>query len=107
MKQSFLRLPIVFILLLLCILCFCFTVSAASGTCGENLTWTLNDSGTLTISGTGDMYNYSSSSKAPWYTNYVYLPQVYQVVIGENVTSILSEKSYYKRYSVTDLVLIS
>lgn len=28
-----------------------------SGTCGENLTWTLGSSGTLTISGTGDMYD--------------------------------------------------
>ena len=29
------------------------TASAAtSGTCGDNLTWTLDDSGTLTISGT-------------------------------------------------------
>ena len=26
---------------------------AASGTCGDNLTWTLDDAGTLTISGTG------------------------------------------------------
>lgn len=31
-----------------------------SSTCGENLTWTLFTSGTLKISGTGDMYNYSS-----------------------------------------------
>ena len=26
-----------------------------SGTCGDNLTWTLDDAGTLTISGTGKM----------------------------------------------------
>ena len=34
------------------------TVSAAevaSGTCGDNATWSLDDTGTLTISGTGDM----------------------------------------------------
>ena len=30
-----------------------------SGTCGDNLTWTLDDEGTLTISGTGDMFNYN------------------------------------------------
>ncbi len=35
------------------------TASAAeSGKCGDNLTWTLNDEGTLTISGTGGMYGY-------------------------------------------------
>ena len=30
-----------------------------SGTCGENVSWTLYDNGQLVISGTGDMYNYS------------------------------------------------
>ena len=40
----------------------------ASGTCGENLTWTLSDDGVLTISGTGDMTDYYSySEKAPWH----------------------------------------
>ena len=29
----------------------------ASGACGENLNWTLDDSGTLTITGTGAMNN--------------------------------------------------
>lgn len=43
------------------------TVDSSDGTCGDNLTWTLDDAGTLTISGTGAMTNYSSSSKAPWY----------------------------------------
>ena len=33
------------------------TISAYSGTCGENLTWDLTDS-VLTISGTGEMYDY-------------------------------------------------
>lgn len=37
-----------------------------SGTCGENLTWALDDEGTLTISGTGAMENYEQF-KAPWY----------------------------------------
>ena len=40
----------------------------SSGTCGEDLTWTLDETGLLTISGTGNMYNYSwnESNKAPW-----------------------------------------
>lgn len=37
--------------------CGVLSASAAavteSGTCGENVTWTLDDAGTLTISGTG------------------------------------------------------
>ena len=40
--------------------------AADSGTCGDDLTWTYDD-GTLTISGTGDMYNYTSSNHSPWY----------------------------------------
>ena len=37
-----------------------------SGKCGNNLTWTLDSNGKLTISGTGAMYDYTSSSEAPW-----------------------------------------
>ena len=37
----------------------------ASGTCGDDLTWKLGNKGTLTISGTGEMYNYSMAD-APW-----------------------------------------
>ena len=39
------------------------------GTCGDNLTWTLDDMGTLTISGTGDMSSYSHTDGIypPWY----------------------------------------
>ena len=43
------------------------------GSCGDNLTWKLDDSGTLTISGTGAMYDYEaffgddSHTTAPWY----------------------------------------
>ena len=37
----------------------------AGGQCGDDLTWTLGSSGTLTISGTGPMYGYSLF-KNPW-----------------------------------------
>ena len=40
------------------------TVFAQSGTCGTNLTWTLS-SGTLTISGTGEMTDWASASDVP------------------------------------------
>lgn len=41
--------------------------AATSGTCGSNLTWTL-DNGTLTISGTGEMDNWDhwKDNYAPW-----------------------------------------
>ena len=57
-----------------------------SGTCGENLMWTLDENGVLTISGTGDMYNYNSNNKAPWFGR-----TINAAVIEDGVTSIGSE----------------
>ena len=34
-----------------------FVFAQQSGSCGDNLTWTLDEDGTLTISGTGEMYD--------------------------------------------------
>ena len=39
----------------------------AAGSCGENLTWKLNDAYELTIEGTESMYDYASSEDVPWY----------------------------------------
>ena len=38
--------------------------AGSSGTCGDGLTWVLDDSGRLTISGAGEMKDYSSGG--PW-----------------------------------------
>ena len=64
----------------------------ASGTCGDKLTWTLYDDGTLVISGTGDMDNYTSDyingafiTTAPWYSN---RSKIKTVTIENGVTSI-------------------
>lgn len=54
---------------LLCVVLFAAfspTVYAAEGTCGTNLTWSF-DGGTLTISGSGVLENYTESEPAPWY----------------------------------------
>ncbi len=59
--------------------------AASSGTCGDNLIWTLDDEGTLTISGTGAMTNYSSSSSVPWYS---LRSNITTAVIETGVTSI-------------------
>ncbi len=56
----------------------------ASGTCGENLTWTLSDEGTLTISGSGDMYHYISGT-APWA---VYANEIISVQVEPGVTNV-------------------
>ena len=41
-------------------------VDAKQGSCGEALTWSLDDDGTLTIDGDGKMTDYSEKSSAPW-----------------------------------------
>jgi hypothetical protein len=63
--------------------------SELSGKCGDNLTWTIED-GTLTISGTGDMWDYekrntSSSTTAPWGAH---PDTINKLVLLEGITSI-------------------
>lgn len=53
--------------------------------CGENLTWELDEIGILTISGTGDMYNYSEDYLAPWSEHCF---EITNVTISDGVTSI-------------------
>ena len=52
--------------------------------CGENLTWKFAD-GILTISGTGDMYDYSEDYLAPWNEHCL---EITNVTISGGVTSI-------------------
>lgn len=62
-----------------------------TGSCGKNLIWFLNDySGELTISGTGDMDDFSFNT-VPWYAN---RDRIKTVKIGYEVTSI-GEWAFY------------
>ena len=63
----------------------------ASGTCGENLTWTLNEDWTLIISGTGKMDSYSSPGDVPWWK---LRTRITGVVIGESIES-LGKYAFY------------
>ena len=78
--------------------------AVANGTCGENLTWTLDDEeGTLTISGTGAMTHYTISTvtnPAPWYS---YAESIKSVEIGNGVTSI----GNYAFYGCSKLISIT
>lgn len=58
--------------------------AATSGTCGDNVTWTLDDNGTLTISGTGDMENYVAYNSSPFYDN----GSIKSIIIEKGITSI-------------------
>ena len=63
----------------------------ASGTCGaqgDNLAWTLDSDGTLTISGTGEMHDYNYyylDNRTPWFD---YNEQIKTVIVKSGVTSI-------------------
>lgn len=57
-----------------------------SGTCGDNLTWVLDDEGILTIEGTGEMYDWDSKSLAPWASDSY--NSIRSVVIKDGVSSI-------------------
>ena len=58
--------------------------AADSGTCGVSCTWTLADDGTLTVSGTGEMADFSDQG-TPWS---IYRNDIKTVVINSGVTSI-------------------
>ena len=91
-----------------------------SGTCGDNLTWTFTTADcTLTISGTGDMYNYN-----PWYefnqaiknisiqdgvtsigsSAFRYCSALTQVTIGSGVTSI-GDAAFYECSALTQVTI--
>ena len=77
------------------------TLFAQSGTCGDNLTWNLND-GTLTITGTGSMKNYTfSSTTAPWYSS---RSSIKTVIIEDGVTSI-GGSAFYNCSSLTSVTI--
>ena len=82
-----------------------FADTAKSGTCGDNLTWTLQD-GVLNISGTGDMEDYLSHrfdgkyiTTAPWRE---YYDTIKSVVIEAGVTSI-GEDAFESCSSLTSI----
>lgn len=69
----------------------------ASGTCGmdgDNVTWTLDDSYALTVTGTGEMadYSYTADNLAPWSR---YREQITSITIGEGITDTGAFTFYY------------
>ena len=59
--------------------------TVASGTCGDNVTWILDDTGTLTISGTGAMTDYSYTTQAPWNSR---ISSIKSIILEAGITSI-------------------
>lgn len=71
-----------------------------SGSCGENVIWTLDENGVLTISGTGEMEDYSSAYDMPWCDH---KEKINEIVIENGVTKI----GDYAFYGLENLVNVT
>lgn len=74
--------------------------AAASGICGENLTWMLDAAGTLTVSGTGAMEDFGYKG-APWYQS---RDSIKAVVVESGVTTI-GDSAFSHCSSLTSITL--
>lgn len=54
--------------------------------------WSINADHVLTISGTGEMPNYTSSAQAPWYS---YRNQIESIIVGDGITALGDYAFYY------------
>ena len=73
-----------------------------SGSCGEDLTWSLNtEDSVLTISGTGFMESFNNTSDNPWY---VHRTAIKSAIIGRGVTSI-GKAAFYDCTSLTSVTI--
>ncbi|MDO5411338.1 MAG: leucine-rich repeat protein [Lachnospiraceae bacterium] len=77
--------------------------NTAGGKCGENLEWTLDSEGTLTISGTGEMYEYSDEEPAPW-KEYAASQVIYKIEVKDGVTTI-ANGAFSQFWDVTEVIL--
>ena len=68
-----------------------------AGTCGDDLTWELED-GVLTISGSGDMYDYSWDNM-PWLD---YIEQIKEISLPDGLTHI-GGYAFFNLNAVTDV----
>ena len=72
--------------------------AAATGRCGDSITWTLDDSGNLTLSGSGEMWNYGIVTSP--FKDY----GIKTVTIGDGITSI-GDYAFYSCRGLTELTL--
>ena len=80
--KRMLGLLLAMVLLIGCLPISAFAQETVSGTCGDNLTWTLDEEGVLTISGSGQMDNFEYLC-APWND---YKMDILSIAIQDGVT---------------------
>ena len=74
--------------------------SALSGNCGDNVSWTFHD-GSLSITGTGAMYDYESPDEQPWEA---FRGDITAISVGAGVTSI-GKNAFYTCGSAASVTL--
>ena len=62
-----------------------YTAPTRSGSCGASATWHIDNTGKLTISGSGAMTDYTSDNDAPWSRFYT---SINEVVVEDGITHI-------------------
>ena len=72
--------------------------AAATGRCGDSITWTLDDSGNLTLSGSGEMWNYGYDTSP--FKDY----EIRKVTVEYDITSI-GEYAFVGCSGMTELTL--
>ncbi len=102
MKQHINKSISLLLALLLCVGLFVLPAAAEelSGTCGDNLSWTLQN-GVLTISGSGEMIDFPENTPAPWLEH---TDQIQLVKVEEGVTSI-GDAAFYHCVNLTAVTL--
>ena len=77
--------------------------AASSGKCGENLTWSLDETtGTLTINGKGDMYNYDlRDNTSPWITS---LQKIKIIKLSDGIKNI-GDDAFFHCINLTEIVI--
>lgn len=76
--------------------------ATTGGSCGDNATWSFDETtGTLTISGTGDMPDYTYFPQLPWED---IAKDILGVVIGEGITSV-GDYAFYNINNVTSVTI--
>lgn len=70
--------------LILSTLCAVNATTSTFGSCGTNLSWTLSNNGALTVSGTGEMSDFTSSTM-PWFSS---RSKITSVIVEEGVSSV-------------------
>ena len=96
---------LLFGLLVICLVAVITPVTAraetTSGKCGDDITWEISADGVLTLTGTGDMWDYGYMG-APWFD--IGQDRINKVVISDGITSI-GKNAFQFLKAMTDAVI--